>query len=147
MAKYLNIEDVNFSLEEELPIVLIKEHNLKFHIKGYHAYMNQWDPTIGEVLKTRLEPENEYAKFAVAVEKCGAVVGHISKGKTVRFAKTISFFLRANHIHYSRVEAIGKRVNLGDGQGLQIPCTLHFTGEAKYIDKLKDILPSLYNSL
>ena len=34
----------------------------------------------------------------------------------------------------------GKRVNLGDGKGLQIPCTLHFTGEVQYINKLKDIL-------
>ena len=77
------------------------------------------------------------------MENCGAVVGHLSKGKTGRFAKTISFFLRVSNLHYCRVEVTGKRVNLGDGQGLQIPCTLHFTGEAKYIDKLKDILPSL----
>ena len=76
-----------------------------------------------------------------------SVVLWLDKGKTGRFAKTISFFLRANHRHYFRVEVIGKIVNLGDGQGLQIPCTLHFTGEVKYFDKLKDISPSLYNSL
>ena len=32
------------------------------------------------------------------------------------------------------VEVAGKRVNLGDGEGLQIPCTLLFIGETKYIN-------------
>lgn len=140
MAQCLNIEDMNFSIEEDLPILLIKEYDVKSHIKGYHAYMNIWEPTIGEVLKARLEPENEFDKFAVAVEKSGAVVGHLAKGKSGRFAKTISFFLRANHENSCSVEVKGKRVNLGDGEGLQIPCTLHFTGETRYIDKLRDIL-------
>ena len=36
-------------------------------------------------------------KFAVAVEKCGVVAGHLSKGKTVSFAKTVTLFLRANN--------------------------------------------------
>ena len=30
-----------------------------------------------------------------------------------------------------------KRVNFGDGQGLQIPCTNLFKGEEKYIEVLK----------
>ena len=31
------------------------------------------------------------------------------------------------------------RVSLGDGEGLQIPCKLHFSGDSKHIVKLKDI--------
>ena len=104
MAQCLNIEDMNFSIEEDLPILLIKEYDVKSHIKGYHAYMNIWEPTIGEVLKALLEPENEFDKFAVAVEKSGAVVGHLAKGKSGPFAKTISFFLRANHENSCSVE-------------------------------------------
>ena len=73
--------DHRLQLEEDLPILLIKEYDVKSHIKGHHAYMNIWEPTIGEVLKARLEPENEFDKFAVAVEKRGAVVGHLAKGK------------------------------------------------------------------
>ena len=38
---------------------------------------------------------------------------------------------------------MGKRVNLGDGEGLEIPCILHFSGEVKFVSKLKDILPQL----
>jgi hypothetical protein len=29
--------------------------------------MKKWDPTMGELLKARSEPENEYDKFAVSV--------------------------------------------------------------------------------
>ena len=68
---------------------------------------------IGEVLKTLLEPENDYDKFAVAVEMFSHVVGHSTKGKSGRFAKTICFFLRANYRRYCRVEVRAKRVNLG----------------------------------
>ena len=31
--------------------------------------MMKWDPTLREFSKTRLEPENEFGKFAVAVKK------------------------------------------------------------------------------
>ena len=49
MPQCLHIEDMNFSIEEDLPILLIKEYDVKSHIKVYHAYMNIWEPTIGEV--------------------------------------------------------------------------------------------------
>ena len=104
MAQCLNIEDMNFSIEEDLPILLIKEYDVKSRIKGNHAYMNIWELTIGEVLKARLEPENEFDKFAVAVEKSGAVVGHLAKGNLVALPKLFRFFLRANHENSCSVE-------------------------------------------
>ena len=131
------------SIEDELPIILLKEYVVFSHVKGYHEYMKIWLPFIGEFLQTRLEPENEFDKYAVAVIKDGVVVGHLTKGKTGRFAKTISFFLRASEDNVCKVEITGRRVNLGDKQGLQVPCKLHFVGNVKFIDKLKEILPSL----
>ena len=35
------------------------------------------------------------------------------------------------------ITVTGKRVNSGDGQGLQIPRTILFKGEEKYIEVLK----------
>ena len=52
MAKKLIFEEVNFSIEEELDIILIKRIDVEPHIKGYHAYMNEWTSEIGEILKT-----------------------------------------------------------------------------------------------
>ena len=135
--------DVNLSIEEDLSILLVKEYNLKTHIKGYHAYMTKWTPKNGEILKARPEPENEYDKYTVTVERCGDVVGHLSKGRFARFTKTVSYFLRVSNENCCWVEVTGKRVNLGNGEGLQIPCILHSSGEAKLVSKLKDILPQL----
>ena len=84
---------MNFSIEEELPIISLKEYVLNSHIKVYHTYMMKWHPTIGEFLKPRLEPENEFDKFVVGVEKYDVVAG----GKTGRLAKTILFFLRGSN--------------------------------------------------
>ena len=69
--------------------------------------MVRWNPTFGEFFKSRLEPKNEYNKFPVAVIQCNAVVRHLSKGKTGRFAKTISFFLQT-----MKVLVTGKRGTL-----------------------------------
>ena len=100
--------------------------------------MTKWTPKSGEILKARPEPENEYDKYAVAIERCGDVVGHLSKGKSACFTKTVSYFLRPSNENCCWVELTGKRVNLGDGEGLQIPCILHFSGGAKFVVKLKD---------
>ena len=65
---------MNFSIEEDLPIILLKEYELNFHIKGYHVYMMKWNPTLGEFLKAPLEPENEFEKicnFSQKMRCCG----------------------------------------------------------------------------
>ena len=101
--------DVNLSIEEDLSIILVKEYDLKIHIKGYHAYMTKRAPKNGGILKAQHEPENEYDKYAVAVERCGDAVEHLSKGRSVRFAKTVSDFLRASNENCCRVEVTGKK--------------------------------------
>ena len=105
--------------------------------------MTKWTPKNGEILKARQEPENEYNNYAVAVERCGDVVWHLSKGRSARFAKIVSYFLRASNENCCWVEVTGKRANLGNGEGVQIPCILHVSGETKFVSKLKDILQQL----
>ena len=43
------------------------------------------------------------------------MVDHLSKEKTGRFTKNISFFLRGSNEISGKVEVTGKRVNIGDG--------------------------------
>ena len=68
---------------EELPIILFKKQELNSLIKGYHTYMILYDemgPKTRRIsYKARLEPENEFDKCAVAVEKYSVVLG---QGKT-----------------------------------------------------------------
>lgn len=92
--------------------------------KGYHAYMNSWNPIIGGNLQTRPEPENIMDKYDVAVLKDRQVVGHLTKGKSGRYAKTIFYFFQANQSN-SAVVMLSYR----DGQGLQIPCAIKFKSE------------------
>ena len=74
---------------------------------------------------------------AVSVQRDDEVVGHVMKGKSGRFAKTIFYFLRADKKNDCTVVVTGKAINRGDGEGMQVPCTLNFKGHRKWIDILK----------
>ena len=100
MAKSaLNVAvDMKVSLEDELPVILLREYEFESHVKGYHFYNNSWEPAIGERFKARCEPENEYEKFAVAVESSGKVVGIYRKANLVDLPRQFhSFCLRTTH--------------------------------------------------
>ena len=79
--------------------------------------------------------ENETDKYTVTVTKDARVICHLKEGKTGRYAKTVFYFLRANPMNTASITVTEKRVNFGDGQGLQIFCTILFKGEEKYILK------------
>ena len=100
--------------------------------------MMKWKATLGEFLKAQLEPETHLDKFSIVVKKSDAVVGHSSKEKTGRFPKYISFFFMETMKPLAELKLLG-RVSFGYGEGLQISCKLHFSGDSKHIDKLKDI--------
>ena len=61
VAKKLIFEEVNFSIEEELEIIFIIKFDVEFRVKRYQAYVNEWKPGIGDILKTGLEPETEFS--------------------------------------------------------------------------------------
>ena len=55
-------------------------------------------------------------------------MGHLNKGGNDKFAKAIFFFLRGDPYSKAKTTTSGCRCNLGDGEGLQIPCKLKFVG-------------------
>ena len=73
----------------------------------------------------------------MGITKDARVIGHLKKGKTGQYAKTFFYLLPANPMNTASITVTRKRVNFGDGQGLQIPCTILFKGEEKYIEVLK----------
>ena len=121
MEQKVELCGVKLSSSYEMPLVIIKEFETESVIKGYHAYMNDWTPILGENLSKRPEPENKIYKYAVAVTKDARVIGYLKKGKTGRYAKTVFYFLRANPMNTASITVTDKRVNFGDEQGLQIP--------------------------
>ena len=120
-----------------MPLVTVKEFETESVIKGYHAYMNDGTPILGENVSIRPEPENEIDEYAVAVTTEARVIGHLKKGKTIRYAKTDFYFLRANPMNAATITVTGKSVNFGNGQGLQIPCTILCKREEIYIEVFK----------
>ena len=73
------------------------------------------------------------------------MLGPLKLGDNGRFAKTIFYYLRADKRNSCSVVVKGKAVNLGDGDGMQIPCTLSFVGKVKFIEVLQKELLSVQN--
>ena len=63
-------------------------------------------------------------KFAVCVKINEKIVGHLKKGTSGRFAKTIFYFLLSDAYSGAWAKVTGKRYNLGNGEGMQVPCKL-----------------------
>ena len=84
------------------------------------------------------EPINPVDKYAVCVIHGKKIVGHLGKGKNGRFAKTIFYFLREDPARSKcTVTVKGKAVNLGDGDGMQVPCRLKLEGDKDFVTLLK----------
>ena len=127
----------NVSNETQIPIICEKEMEVKSFVMGFHEYRKIWIPKENDVLLARMEPTNKKDKFAVSVHgEKNTIVGHLMKGKSGRFAKTIFYFLQASEYHECTVRVTRKAVNEGDDKGMKVPCVLMFKGQSLYIDIL-----------
>ena len=75
------------------------------------------------------------------------IVGHIYIRKTHNFTKTIFYFIRVDKCSICEIRITGKPFNLGDGEGMQIPCKLKLTGRSKFVKILRNFLKTLYRIL
>ena len=123
----------------EIPIIIGKNlatYEFDSFARGYHAYMNTWNPLIGEILKCKREPTNEVVKHAVAIMQSNplgkeSVVGHIPQS----ILKFSSVFLMISFTSIE-VEVVDKRLNRGGGYGLEIPVKYRFYGQGKIVQWL-----------
>ena len=65
-----------------------------------------------------MEPDNAVDKYAVAVINKDRVIGHLMKGKSGEFAKTVFFFLRTDETNLATAKITGKAVNKGKEMGM-----------------------------
>ena len=93
------------------------------YVRGYHAYMENWTPIIGQALQLKREPTNGHDVHAVAVYFEDQIVGHIP----YNLAPKVSALLRRD-VNKGFVEVTGDRVNRGAGYGLEIPCSYRLYG-------------------
>ena len=108
--------------------------NFASYIRGFHVYMNIWDPEINEVLTLVHEKNNKSDKFAMAVLKSGRIVGHAPRENS----KIMYFYMqRGGKI---TVRVTGTKVNRSEGVGLEIPGTYTFVGPEKDTKGLAKLL-------
>ena len=77
----------------------------------------------------------------MAVTKHAWVIDHLKKTKTGRYAKTVFYLLLTNPMNSASITVTRKRVSFGDGQSLQIPCTILLKEKEKYIEKTVELVP------
>ena len=123
---YLSSLQLKFPMKLKLKdITYIKRY-------GHQSWVNTW-------MEVQCEQENPLDKNAVCLKNSnGTIVGHLKKGKSGRFTKTIFYYLRSHPQANCTAKVTGKRFNLGDGEGLQVLCSLQFTGERKFISVSKE---------
>ena len=124
-------------LQDEVPIVLITTLDLETFIKGHHVYKDIWTPKQGEQLDVLMETDNWMNKFAVCVKINEKIVEHLKTGTSGRFAKPIFYFLCSDAYSSAWAKVTGKRCNLGDGEGMQVPCKLSLSGQPKFVSLLR----------
>ena len=117
----------------------INSFSFNSFVRGYHAYVEEWEPWVGEVLPLEREPTNPEDRRAVAVKRGSlGTVGHVP----FNIAPVVSAFL-ARPTNKGMMEVTGSKVNRGAGYGLEIPCKYHFFGSDLYIQRLKTILDGM----
>ena len=90
-----------------------------------------------------MKPDNQMNKFAVCVKINEKIVGHLKKGKSSRLMKTIFYFPRCDAYSSAWAKVIGKRCNVGDGEGMQVPCKLNLSGHPKFVSLLRKKLTKM----
>ena len=137
MNKMTNATVETVYFQDEIPVILNTSIELETYIKGHHGFMEVWTPEVEEKLNVLMEPNDRVDKFPVYVKKYQAVVGYLKKGDSGKFAKTIFYFLRSDIYCNCYAEISGKRCNLKDGEGLQVPWKIIITGQKEYVNMLK----------
>ena len=84
------MENLAKNIDLLIPIIKVKGYQIESFVMGYHMmYRNIWSPKEKDILNTEIEPSNVMDKFAVVIKNNTATVGHLPKGKTGRFCKTV----------------------------------------------------------
>ena len=115
--------------EIEIPIIIKKNlatYEYDSFARGNHAYIDIWNPLIGEILKCKREPKNEVDKHAVAIIRSNSlgkesVAGHIPQNISKFFSMILMIPFTS-----TEVEVVDKRLNRGGGYRLEIPVKYRF---------------------
>ena len=111
-------------------------------VRGYHVYRAVWEAAVGQVLPCQRERGNAHDPYAVAVLNRGVIVGHLPRA----ISSVCYLFLgREGTIQCQVTGTRQYSVDLPQG-GLEVPCKLTFSGEARLIIKVQKLLQEALDS-
>ena len=78
--KEIIFKQMRNNIDEPFPIVIDKLYSFSFnsYARGYHVYVNIWNPLDREVLVCTRETDNPHVNYATFIIRNSYVVGHIS---------------------------------------------------------------------
>ena len=79
-----------------------------------------------------MEPDNLMDKFAVCVKINEKIIGHLKKGSSGRFAKTIFYFLRSDAYSSAWAKVVVKGVIFAMEGKCKVACKLSLSGQPKF---------------
>ena len=99
----LNIGNIFINEDDLIPVIVKASTEIGTYVKGYHVYKNIWKPIVNNELEIEVELDNVMDEYAVCVRKNTSIVGHLPLGKNRKFAKMISYFLRADQMQNAKL--------------------------------------------
>ena len=128
------------NIDETLPIVSDKASSFSFNsfARGYHAYIQIWNPVDGEVLFCTRETGNPHDNYAVSIIRNLYVIGLVP----LVLSKTFSIFLSLPASTMSRIFT-GKRLTRGAGLRLEILVMYQARGHEKAFQWLEKTITKI----
>ena len=110
---------------------------VKTAVRGYHVYQGVWEPSRGDLCLH--ESENKHDQYAMAVYRSDTpgIVAHLPK----EISKMCYYYIRHNGKISGKVT--GRRQYSEKAGGIEVPCELKFSGSAKKVRKLRQLLTDL----
>ncbi len=109
-------------------------------VRGFHAYKEVWDPSVGDRLRCDRELGNSKDRYSVTVLDGENIVGHLPK----QISRLCSLFLRQDGLIECVVTSRRRYSSDLPQGGLEIPCKLMFTaGSSRIVRKMKKLINSV----
>ena len=107
-------------------------------VRGYHEYSAIWEPVMGEELQCGREVGNPHDPYAVSVLKRRQIVGHVPRS----ISRPCLVFLRSHGTITCTVTGNRRYSSDLPQGGMEIPCSLRFTGDESWLKKLSNLFSS-----
>ena len=70
--------------------ILVAMLRIESVVRRYHAYMDDWSPSVGDEFELEIEELNKHDRYVVAVKVNDDIVGHMPR----EFSKIVYYFIK-----------------------------------------------------